>query len=479
MHKTEFYINGHWTGGDKHFEIVSPVTGAVIGMVAEGTRADVQQAVNAANGAWPDWSRRSAFERSRLLEAVAHRIIEHRDKLANTLTLEQGKPLYSEAYQEVDELVEYFRLAAGDGLRLEGFTPPSMDARKRVMVQRVPRGVVGIITPWNWPYTMPAELIAPALAAGNAIVWAPAPSTSLCAVRLTECIVEAGLPPGVLNLVTGYGAVVGDEIAVNPGTHAIGFIGSIETGYKVAARAAGKELLLEMGGNGPLIVLADADLDKAAEAILKSAFLCAGQSCSAAELVLVQETVHQSLIERLANIIPTQIRLGDPFARETTMGPLNNEGVAAKMDEHIRDALANGASLISGGARAQNFPTQLYYQPTLLDQVTQQMQVATSETFGPVVPVQVISNVDEVLNIVNSSSYGLTTAMFTQDLRRAMQFADRVRSGTVVINDTTNWYEPHIAFGGAAGSRSGIGRVGGRTVFEKFTDYKTVFIDLG
>ncbi|MBC7813911.1 MAG: aldehyde dehydrogenase [Burkholderiales bacterium] len=478
MRETQLYVDGHWTGGDNRFEIISPVTGTVIGMVAEGTRADVQQALDAANAAWPDWSRRSAFERSRLLEAVAQRIIERRDELANTLTLEQGKPLYSEAYQEVDELVEYFRLAAGDGLRLEGFCPPSMDARKRVIVQRVPRGVIGIITPWNWPYTMPAELIAPALAAGNAVVWAPAPSTSLCAVLLTECIVEAGLPAGLLNLVTGYGAVVGDEIAVNKVTHAIGFIGSIETGHKVAARAAGKELLLEMGGNGPLIVLDDADLDRAADAIIKGAFLCAGQSCSAAELILVQETVHQALLERLADIIPTQIRLGDPFARETTMGPLNNEGVASKMDQHVRDALAKGASLVSGGARANNFPTPLYYQPTLLDQVTGQMQVATHETFGPVVPVQVIRDVDEALTIVNTSTYGLTTAIFTQDLKKAMQFADVVRSGTVVINDTTNWYEPHIAFGGAAGSRSGIGRVGGRTVFEKFTDYKTVFIDL-
>src|SRR5215210_5256030 len=239
-------IGGIWTESDARLEATSPASGESLGSVPEGTREDAQRAIAAANGAWRDWSRRSAFERAAAMERVAELILERREELALTLTLDQGKPLHSEAYGEVDELVEYWRMAAADAKRLDGSMPPSVDASKRVLGYRVPRGVVGVITPWNWPYTMPAELLAPALAAGNAVVWTPASSTSICAVKLAECIVD------------------GDEIAGNPGTHAIGFIGSVDTGLKVATRAAGKALLLELGGNGPMIVLEDADVSAAA-----------------------------------------------------------------------------------------------------------------------------------------------------------------------------------------------------------------------
>ena len=264
------YIGGAWVGSDSGATMTatSPATGETIGSVPEGTRDDARRAIAAANAAARDWAARSAFERAEAMERVAAIVGERRDELARTLSLDQGKPLRAEAYDEVDELAEYWRMAAADGRRLEGSMPPSVDAGKRVLAYRVPRGVVAVITPWNWPYTMPAEVIAPALASGNAVVWVPAPTTSVCAVKLAECIVDAGLPAGVFNLVTGPGAEVGDEIAGSPGTHAVGFIGSIETGHRVAERAAGKAQLLEMGGNGPVVVLEDANLDAAVEATL-------------------------------------------------------------------------------------------------------------------------------------------------------------------------------------------------------------------
>ena len=274
------YLAGEWATGESEarMEATSPATGEQIGTVPEGTRADVERAIAAANEAWSGWASLSAFERAAAMIRIAEIIEERRDDLAETLTLDQGKPLAAEAYDEVDELVAYFEMAGADVTRLEGAIPPSVDADKRVMLYRVPRGVVGVISPWNWPYTMPAELIAPALACGNAVVWAPAPSTSVCAVKLAECIVDAGLPPGLFNMITGRGPVVGDEVAANPGTQAIGFIGSIETGQKVASRAAGKTLLLEMGGNGPMVILDDADIEAAAEESLTSAFLGRGRA---------------------------------------------------------------------------------------------------------------------------------------------------------------------------------------------------------
>jgi len=475
------YVGGAWTESESGAvtEATSPATGETIGTVPEGTREDAQRAIVAANAAWRDWAARSAFERAAAMERVAHLIVERRDDLAQTLTLDQGKPLHAESYGEVDELVEYFRMAAADATRIEGSMPPSIDASKRILAYRVPRGVVGVITPWNWPYTMAAEVVAPALASGNAVVWVPASSTSICSVKLAECIADAELPAGVFNLVTGPGQVVGDEIAASPGTQAIAFVGSTETGLKVAARAAGKALLLELGGNGPLVVLDDADVGAAAAASLSAAFLCAGQSCTAGERFLVHERVHDEFVERLRDAIAAGIRLGDPFADDTTMGPLNNEPTAEKMDRHIADALDRGAEALVGGARADGFPTSLYYEPTVLDRVTAEMEVATEETFGPVVPISTIASDDEALQITNESPYGLLAAVWTRDLARGLRFAEAVRAGWVNVNESTNYWESHLPFGGRAGSRSGVGRVGGSHALDTFTELKTVVVSLG
>ena len=474
-------IGGTWAESEsgQRFEATSPATGEILGTIPEGTREDALRAIAAANAARRDWAARSAFERAAAMERVADLIEERRDDLARTLTLDQGKPLHAESYGEVEELVAYWRMAAADATRVAGSMPPSVDAAKRILAYRVPRGVVGVITPWNWPYTMPAELIAPALAAGNAVVWTPASSTSICAVKLAECIVDAELPTGVFSMVTGPGAVVGDEVASSPGTQAVGFIGSIATGLKVAAGAAGKTTVLELGGNGPMVVLEDADLEAAAEASIAASFLCAGQSCTAGELFLVHESVHEEFIERLRAAINRSVRLGDPFAEETTMGPLNNEPTARKTDEHVADAVERGAELVVGGTRAAGFPTDLYWQATVLSEVTEEMDIAREETFGPVVPIVRIRSDEEALQIANSSPYGLLTAVWTRDLARGLRFAEAVDAGWVNINESTNYWESHLPFGGRAGSSSGVGRVGGSSVLEAFTEPKTVVLTLG
>jgi acyl-CoA reductase-like NAD-dependent aldehyde dehydrogenase len=473
-------VGGAWVESEsgERVEATSPATGEVLGTVPSGTREDAQSAIASANAARRDWASRSAFERAAAMERVAGLVEERRDDLARALTLDQGKPLHAEAYDEVDELAAYWRMAAADATRISGAMPPSVDAAKRILQYRVPRGVVGVITPWNWPYTMPAEVIAPALAAGNAIVWVPAPTTSVCAVKLAECVIDAELPAGVFSMVLGPGPVVGDEVASSAGTHAIAFIGSVATGLHVAARAAGKATLLELGGNGPMVVLDDADVEAAAEASLAASFLCAGQSCTAGERFLVHDAVHDDFVAAVEAAVARSVRLGDPFASETTMGPLNNEPTAEKMDRHVADAVERGARVVTGGARASGFPTDLYWEPTVLADVTEEMEVAREETFGPVVPITRISSEEEALAIANASPYGLLSAVWTRDLARGLRFAEAVDAGWVNVNESTNYWESHLPFGGRAGTSSGTGRVGGSSVLEAFTEPKTVVLTL-
>jgi succinate-semialdehyde dehydrogenase/glutarate-semialdehyde dehydrogenase len=474
------WIGGEWVDaeGGATFEASSPSTGEVIGTVPEGTRADAQRAIDAANRAAPAWAARSAFDRAAAMRRVAGAIDARREELAHTLALDQGKPKRAEAHDEVGELIAYFEMAAADATRMDGVLPPSVDANKRVLLQRVPRGVVSIISPWNWPYTMPGQILAPAIAYGNAVVWVPAPTTSICAARLAECLEAADLPAGVVNMVTGPGPVVGDEIAANPGTQAVGFIGSIATGHAVAQRAAGKELLLEMGGNGPLVILEDGDLDRAVEATLVASFLNAGQSCTAGERFLVHEDVKEEYLGKLAAAIAERIRLGDPFDDATTMGPVNNEPTAAKTERHVTDALERGATVVAGGTRAPRHGSDLFFEATVLDGVTGEMEIAREETFGPVVPVSTIRSEQEAIALVDGSPYGLLSAIFTRDLRRGLRFAEAVRAGWVNVNEGTNYWESHLPFGGRAGSRSGVGRVGGRFSMDRLTELKTIVVDL-
>jgi succinate-semialdehyde dehydrogenase/glutarate-semialdehyde dehydrogenase len=295
-------------------------------------------------------------------------------------------------------------------------------------------------------------------------------------VALAKCVADADLPSGVFNLVTGPGPVVGDEIARHPDVDGVGFIGSTGTGRLVAAAAAGKATLLEMGGNGPIVVLADGDVDAAVEATLTACFLCAGQSCTAGERILVARAVYDEFVEKLARAVTERIVLGDPFDDATTMGPLNNEPVAAKMDEHVADARGRGADVLSGGSRAPAFPTDLYWEPTVLTAVPADARVAVEETFGPVAPVVSISGLEEAIELTNRSPYGLLAAIFTSDLSAGLRFADEARTGWVNINESSNYWEAHLPFGGRSGSDSGIGRVGGDHVMQTFTELQTITI---
>jgi acyl-CoA reductase-like NAD-dependent aldehyde dehydrogenase len=475
---TRMFVAGEWraalSGAEEH--ATSPATGEDLGAVAWGDREDARRAVEAAAGAFAAWAAETAFARAAALHRVADACERRREELARALTLDQGKPLHAEAYDEVDELVAMWRGAAEDGVRLEGLIPPSSSPGKRVLLIRRPLGPVAVVTPWNWPYTMPAEIVAPALAAGNTVVWTPAPSTAVCSGLLAECVADADLPPGVFNFVLGPGPVVGDEVVSNPGTVAVGFIGSTRTGRQIAQRAAGKSLLLEMGGNGPLVVLDGADVEAAVEGTLSACFLCAGQSCTAGERLLVHERVREEFVERLATRAAEEVRLGDPFAPETSMGPLNNEPVAAKMDAHVADAVARGATVVAGGAREDGRPTGLYWQATILDGVPADAEAAREETFGPIAPVVPIGSLEEAIELTNASPYGLLAAIFTGDVMEGLRFADRVRTGLVNINETTNYWENHLPFGGRAGSDSGTGRVGGRHALERLTELQTIVI---
>ncbi|HEX9035305.1 MAG TPA: aldehyde dehydrogenase family protein [Streptosporangiaceae bacterium] len=469
------YIGGDWRPGGAGTAIaISPSTGEAFATVAVADVADVDAAVSAAAAAFPGWAALSAFERAAACERVVAAIAARRDELARALTLDQGKPLAAEAYDEVDELAVYFGMAAQDARRLAGSLPASTSADRRVLTTRVPLGVVGVVSPWNWPYTMGAEIFAPALAAGNTVVWVPAPTTTACCALLADVLAQASLPDGVFNFVSGPGPVVGAAVVGHRLVAGVGFVGSVETGGLVAARAAGKTQLLELGGNGPMVILRDADLELATDAALEAAYLCAGQSCTAGERFLVHASVVAEFTERVVEATRTRVRLGDPFDPATTMGPLNNEATAAKFDRHIAGALAGGARVCTGGARAQGYPTGLFAEPTVLDGVTPGMAIEREETFGPVVPIVSVRSAQEALELTNASPFGLTTAVFTTDLERGLAFAEQARAGWVNINASTNLWESHLPFGGRAGSVSGRGRVGGPYPMQTFTEPKTI-----
>lgn len=473
------FVDGQWVDSQsgETFSARSPASGEVIANLPRGSRVDAALAVEAAHRAVARMSALGPFQRAALLNRVAEVMEAKSAELAWWLTADQGKPLEAEAKAEVAEAVEYFRIAAEDAKRLEGNVIPSTTG-KLVLTLRVPRGVYAVITPWNWPLTMACELIAPALAGGNTVVWTPASSTSAISVKLAECFAEADLPPGAVNLVTGPGPVVGDEVAGHPLVSGVGFVGSTGTGHSVARRAAGKHLLLEMGGNGPIIVFSDADLERAVAGTVVGCYLCAGQSCTAGERILVQSTVHDEFLARLAEAT-SRLRLGDPFDPATSLGPMNNEETAEKVDAHITDAVGRGASLVLGGGRASGFPTRLYYQATVLSGVTPDMLVSREETFGPVAPVMAFDTEEAALELANDSPYGLLAAVYTRDIDRAFRFARRLETGWVNVNESSNYWEAHLPFGGRSGRESGLGRVGGRFALEQMTEPKTVVVDLG
>lgn len=456
-------------------DAISPATGEVLGGFALCQIEDVDAAVLAAHDASGAWARTSVFERAAILERAVRLIDERREHIARLLAVEQGKPYRTEALYEVDDSVHNLRIAIEDAKRLEGSMPQSADPSRRVFVYRVPRGVVAAIGPWNFPLGTAAQQFGPALASGNTVVALPAPTTTLTVHEWTRCFIDAGLPEGVLNLLTGEGAVVGDALSGHPGVQVVTFTGSVATGQRVAQRAAGKAQLIELGGNGPTVILEDADLEIAIPDALLATYYCAGQNCCAAGRFLVHDEIYDEFADRLVAAVTSEIRLGHPFAEDTTMGPVNNATVASKIDEHVRAAVSDGARVLAGGGPATGFPTNLYWQPTVLADVTESMAVAVEETFGPVAPLQRITSEDEALRIVRASPFGLSASVYTKDFGRGLRFAEKMQSGIVNINTSNSSIEAHLPFGGRAGKLSGIGRTQGRYPIEDtYTELKTV-----
>ena len=468
--------DGEWVqaASGETAETTSPATGETIGAIPQGDRSDAQRAIDAANRAFEPWSRLTAFERAAKMHAVGDEIERRRD---DARPHADARPGQAAARRGLRRGRRAGRVLARGG---RGRQAPRRRAAELVHARQARDAHAPRARRRRDHHALELAVHDACRAAGagagcgNTVVWTPAPTTAVCAVALAECMAEADLPPGVVNLVTGPGAEVGDEIARNPGTRAVAFIGSTPTGRSVAAAAAGKAVIIEMGGNGPVVVMDDADVDRAVDAVVAACFLCAGQSCTAGERILVHEAVRDEFVEKLARKVTETVLLGDPFDDATTMGPVNNAGVAVKMDEHVADAVDRGAGVVAGGSRVDGFPTDLYWSATVLDGVPSDARVATEETFGPIAPVVAIRSLDEAIEQTNASPYGLLSAIFTRDLAGGLRFADSVRTGWVNINESSNYWEAHLPFGGRAGTDSGIGRVGGSHVMDTFTELQTV-----
>lgn len=470
------FIAGDWAPVGGGYELTSPGSGVPVSHVTNASKEDVDRAVEAAREAFETTRWIPMRDRVAMCERIARLIEENADRLAADLSEEHGKPLV-EAQGEIEAGAWGFRLAAQELRRLDGYIPPTQDPDKRVLVIRQPRGVWALLTPWNFPFNIPIEYLATALATGSPFVWKPAPSTPLIATRLLELILEADVPERAVNLLLTDSIEVSQHLVTHPGIDAVGLTGGAATGRKIAQLAWDKHLLLELGGNGPVIVLDDADLETALPAVGMSAFRNAGQICSAAGRLLVADRIAGDLVAGLEDLAGG-IVLGPPANPSTVMGPLHTEGVAVLMDRHVSDALERGAKLVAGGARASGFPTKLYYRPTVLDHVPLEAQLNSEETFGPIAPVVRMKDDDEILEAANAGFHGLTCAVFTNSLQRAFKFAERLETGTVVINDRSTYWELHLPFGGRQGRQSGRGRLGGRHTMEEFTQVKTISIDV-
>ena len=475
----ENFIGGDWaeaTGEDVR-QIVSPVTGETLAEVPDASEQDVARAAKAARDAQPKWAALSAWDRAKVCHAIADVIDERREDMARELTLEQGKPFAGEAIPDIEETADNFRIAAEDVKRMETSIIPSQDVNKRILTFRVPNGVYAAITPWNFPTLIPVELIAPGIAAGNTIVIKPSEWTPIAMATFMQAMADAGLPEGVVNVVYGDGKV-GERLIQDENVDCVGFIGSHTTAEKIVRAAGLKRSLIEASGNGPVIVCADADLEAAAKGAVYGGFFCAGQVCCATERVLVDAKVHDDFLSAVVKEAESW-KLGDPYDEDTLVGPMNNEPTAQKMDAHLEDAVAKGAEVVLGGSRDSDRPTSLYYRPTVVDRVGTDTLINRDETFGPIVPLISVEGDDQALEVANDSYLGLQAAVYTRSLKRAFRFLDNLRVGNVVVNDSTDYWEAHEPFGGAAGTRTGWGRIGGRYTMLDMTDLKTVVIDSG
>jgi alpha-ketoglutaric semialdehyde dehydrogenase len=474
------YIGGEWVdaAGGETFETKNPATGETLGVFPLSTAEDMDRAVAAAQDAYERWRLVPAPRRGELLFRVAQMFLDRKDELTEEMVREMGK-VRAEAGGDVQEAIDMTYYMAGEGRRLFGHTTPSEMPDKAMFSVRHPVGVVGAITPWNFPIAIPSWKIAPALVCGNTVVFKPAEDTPLLAERFVEIFEEAGLPPGVLNIVHGAGETVGDRLVRHPDVPNISFTGSREVGKLVQTNAGPflKNVHLELGGKNAIIVMDDADVDLAVEGILWSAFGTSGQRCTAASRVIATGAVYDRLCSELVGRAE-KMKLGDGLDDDTDVGPVINQAALDKIHSYTEIGKDEGAKLLTGGeiATENGLDRGFFYRPTVFAEVEPEMRIAQEEIFGPTTALIRASDVDEAIRIANGVEYGLSSSIFTRDVNRAFKAMRDLRTGITYINAGTTGAEVHLPFGGTKDTGNGH-REAGQAALDFYTEWKSVYVD--
>jgi succinate-semialdehyde dehydrogenase/glutarate-semialdehyde dehydrogenase len=462
-------VGGKWIAAEKGaaIEVANPVTGEVLGGVPNCGRQETDEAIAAATHAFVPWSRRTAADRAALLERWHDLVLQSVEDLALLMTLEQGKPL-GESRAEVSYGASFIKWFAEEARRVHGELIPAPSANGRILVQKQPIGVVAAITPWNFPNAMITRKAAPALAAGCTVVIKPSELTPYSALALGVLAERAGIPAGVINIVTGDAAEIGVALTGNPEVRKLTFTGSTRVGKLLMAQSAStvKRVGLELGGNAPFLIFDDADIEAAVAGVMASKFRNGGQTCVCANRILVQSGVYDALVERLTEAIST-LRVGDGRAEGTTIGPMINSAAIAKIERHVADAKAKGARIAVGGRTLKTY----FFEPTLLTEATRDMLFASEETFGPVAPLFRFRTEEEAIEIANDTPYGLAAYLYTRDVARCFRVADALEVGMIGINSGAVSYAG-APFGGV--KESGLGREGSHHGIDEFLEVKTL-----
>ncbi|MDC9825784.1 aldehyde dehydrogenase family protein [Devosia sp. ZB163] len=476
LHKN--LINGEWVGGDGADNINPSNTNEVVGVYARATQQDTLDAIAAAKAAFPAWSRSGILQRWEILSKTAHEIFARKAELGELLSREEGKTL-AEGIGEVTRAGQIFEFFAGEVLRLTGESVPSVRPGVGVEITREPMGVVGIITPWNFPIAIPAWKIAPALAYGNTVVFKPADLVPGCSWAIVEILNRNGLPKGVLNLVMGRGSVVGQTMLDSKDIVAQTFTGSVNTGRRVAEASVKvmRKFQLEMGGKNPTIVLDDADLAVAVETTAQSAFYSTGQRCTASSRLIVTEGIHDKFVAALTERI-RNLKVGDALHKDTQIGPVVDPGQLKQDTDYIEIGKGEGAKLAVGGELVKGDNPGYFLQPALFTEAHNQMRIAREEIFGPVAAVIRVKDYDEALAVANDTDFGLSAGIVTTSLKYATHFKRNAEAGMVMVNVPTAGVDFHVPFGGRKGSSYGP-KEQGKYAAEFFTQVKTAYTAAG
>jgi alpha-ketoglutaric semialdehyde dehydrogenase len=472
------FIGGTWASppGAKRFETINPSTKEPLGSFVAATPADVDRAIAAAAKAFPAWKATPAPKRGAILLAAAQRLTERKSAVGRIVTQEMGKVI-GEGLGDVQESIDFIEYMAGEGRRLFGETVPSELRRKFCLTVRQPKGVVACITPWNFPTAIPNWKIAAALIAGNTVVFKPASNTALCAAEVVKVYESAGVPPGVLNFVTGSGSVVGKMLVEDPRIRAVSFTGGVEAGRDVYVRGAQglKMVHLELGGKNPVILMEDADLELALEGVLFGAFGTSGQRCTATSRLILHEKVYDRFLGMLTDRL-ARFTVGDPLDPKTGMGPVASADQEKKILEYIeigkREAtLSTGGQKLSGGIYDRGY----FVEPTIFE-TKHGTRISKEEIFGPVLSVIRVKGYDEAVRVANDVAYGLSSSIYTSDVNRSFRAIEDLEAGITYINAPTIGAEVQLPFGGVKNTGNG-GREAGTAAIEEFTEVKTVFVD--